>query len=76
MLLALPPLLLALSIVIVLGVGTFHAAIAVGVTSIAKFARLTRAEVIRVGGRITSRQRSASAARSRPSSSATYSRTR
>lgn len=47
-LLALPPLLLALSIVIVLGVGTFHAAIAVGVTSIAKFARLTRAEVIRV----------------------------
>jgi peptide/nickel transport system permease protein len=47
-LLALPPLLLALSIVIVLGVGTFHAAIAVGVTSIAKFARLTRSEVIRV----------------------------
>jgi peptide/nickel transport system permease protein len=47
-LLSLPPLLLALSIIIVLGVGTINAAIAVGVASVARFARLARAEVIRV----------------------------
>ncbi|MDR3375075.1 MAG: ABC transporter permease [Ancalomicrobiaceae bacterium] len=47
-LLALPPLLLSLSIIILLGFGTVHAAIAVGVTSIARFARLSRAEVVRV----------------------------
>jgi peptide/nickel transport system permease protein len=47
-LLSIPPLLLALSIIIVLGFGTINAAIAVGVASVASFARLARAEVIRV----------------------------
>jgi peptide/nickel transport system permease protein len=47
-LLAVPALLLALSIIIALGFGTINAAIAVGVTSVARFARLARAEVIRV----------------------------
>ncbi|MEZ0168462.1 ABC transporter permease [Microvirga sp. TS319] len=47
-LLSIPQLLLSLSIVILLGFGTVHAAIAVGVTSIASFARLARAEVVRV----------------------------
>ncbi|MGM3176067.1 ABC transporter permease [Dickeya lacustris] len=47
-LLAVPGLLLALSVIILLGVGNLHAAIAVGVTSIAHFTRLTRAEVLRV----------------------------
>ena len=47
-LLAIPGLLLALSIIILLGFGTTNAAIAVGVTSVATFARLARAEVIRV----------------------------
>lgn len=46
--LALPPLLMSLSIIILLGFGTVHAAIAVGITTIARFARLSRAEVIRV----------------------------
>jgi peptide/nickel transport system permease protein len=47
-LLAIPQLLLSLSIVILLGFGTVNAAIAVGVTSIASFARLARSEVVRV----------------------------
>lgn len=47
-LLAIPALLLALSIIILLGFGTTNAAIAVGVASVAVFARLARAEVIRV----------------------------
>ncbi|MHA6522840.1 ABC transporter permease [Tessaracoccus sp. G1721] len=47
-LLAIPGLLLALSIIILLGFGTTNAAFAVGVTSVAVFARLARAEVIRV----------------------------
>lgn len=47
-LLAIPALLLALSIIIILGFGTVQAAIAIGVGSIASFARLTRAEVLRV----------------------------
>ncbi len=47
-LLAIPGLLLSLSIVILLGFGTTNAAIAVGVSSIAVFARLSRAEVVRV----------------------------
>ena len=47
-LLAIPGLLLSLSVVILLGFGTTNAAIAVGVTSIAVFARLARAEVVRV----------------------------
>ncbi|WP_213993405.1 ABC transporter permease [Sodalis sp. dw_96] len=47
-LLAIPGLLLSLSIIILLGFGTVHAAIAVGITSIANFSRLARAEVVRV----------------------------
>ncbi|SMC94322.1 ABC transporter permease [Rhizobium sp. RU36D] len=47
-LLAIPTLLLSLSIIILLGFGTINAAIAVGATAIAGFARLTRSEVVRV----------------------------
>ncbi len=47
-LLAIPGLLLALSIIILLGFGTVNAAIAVGVGSIAAFARVARSEVVRV----------------------------
>lgn len=47
-LLAIPALLLSLSVVILLGFGTTSAAIAVGVTSIAVFARLARSRVVSV----------------------------
>src|SRR5699024_2479317 len=47
-LLAIPSLLLALSIIILLGFGTAQAAIAVGATSVAAFARLMRSQVIAV----------------------------
>lgn len=47
-LLAIPALLLSLSVVILLGFGTTSAAIAVGVTSIAVFARLARSQVVSV----------------------------
>ncbi|WP_022886566.1 ABC transporter permease [Glaciibacter superstes] len=47
-LLSIPGLLLALTIIILLGFGTVNAAIAVGVGSIAAFARLSRSEVVRV----------------------------
>lgn len=47
-LLSIPGLLLSLSIIILLGFGTVHAAIAVGITSVANFARLARSEVVRV----------------------------
>lgn len=47
-LLAIPTLLLSLSVVILLGFGTGNAAIAVGVTSIAVFARLSRSQVVSV----------------------------
>ena len=47
-LLSIPGLLLALSIIILLGFGTVNAAIAVGVGSVASFARLSRSEVVRV----------------------------
>lgn len=47
-LLAIPGLLLSLSVIILLGLGTVNAAIAVGLGSIASFARLMRAEVARV----------------------------
>jgi peptide/nickel transport system permease protein len=47
-LLSIPTLLLSLSIIILLGFGTFNAAIAVGATAIAGFARLMRSEVVRV----------------------------
>ena len=47
-LLAIPSLLLSLSVLILLGFGTLHAALAVGVASIASFARLARGEVVRI----------------------------
>lgn len=47
-LLSIPALLLSLSIIILLGYGTINAAIAVGITSVATFARLTRSQVISV----------------------------
>jgi peptide/nickel transport system permease protein len=47
-LLSIPALLLSLSIIMVLGFGAVDAAIAVGITSVARFARLVRSEVVRV----------------------------
>lgn len=47
-LLAIPSLLLSLTVIILLGFGTLNAAIAVGVAAIASFARLSRAEVVRI----------------------------
>ncbi|HKU99097.1 MAG TPA: ABC transporter permease [Vineibacter sp.] len=47
-LLAIPSLLLSLSIIVLLGFGTINVAIAVGVVSVARFARLARSEVVRV----------------------------
>src|SRR5699024_3791059 len=49
-LLAIPAPLLSLSVVILLGFGPTNAAIAVGVTSIATFARLSRSRVLEVRG--------------------------
>jgi peptide/nickel transport system permease protein len=47
-LLSIPGLLLSLSIIILLGFGTVNAAVAVGIGSVASFARLSRSEVVRV----------------------------
>lgn len=47
-LLSIPALLLSLSLLILLGFGTVNAALAVGTASIASFARLARAEVVRI----------------------------
>ena len=47
-LLSMPSLLLSLGVLILLGFGTVHAALAVGIASIASFARLARGEVVRV----------------------------
>jgi peptide/nickel transport system permease protein len=47
-LLAIPTLLLSLAIVAALGFGATNVAIAVGVASVASFARLTRSEVLRI----------------------------
>lgn len=47
-LLSIPSLLLALSVIILLGYGSVNAAIAVGVTSVATFARLARSQVLKV----------------------------
>jgi peptide/nickel transport system permease protein len=47
-LLSIPGLLLALTVIILLGFGTVNAAIAVGIGSIAAFARLSRSEVVSV----------------------------
>ncbi|MEV5665029.1 ABC transporter permease [Streptomyces flaveolus] len=49
-LLAVPGLLLSLALVTALGFGTVEVAIAVGVTSVGMFARVMRAEVLRVAG--------------------------
>lgn len=46
--LAIPSLLLSLSIIILLGFGTINVAVAVGIVSVARFARLSRSEVVRV----------------------------
>ncbi|WP_342319076.1 ABC transporter permease [Corynebacterium mayonis] len=48
--LAIPGILLSLSLIIVLGFGSLQAAFAVGVTTIATFTRLTRSKVITVVG--------------------------
>ncbi|GAA3573714.1 ABC transporter permease [Nonomuraea rosea] len=47
-LLSVPGLLLALTVIILLGPGTVNVAIAVGVGSVAAFARVSRSEVVRV----------------------------
>ena len=47
-LLSIPGLLLALAVIILLGAGTINVAIAVGIGSVAAFARLSRSEVVRV----------------------------
>jgi len=47
-LLAVPSLLLSLSIIVLLGFGTLNVAIAVGAVAVARFARLARSEVVRV----------------------------
>ncbi|ALC06585.1 hypothetical protein CDES_11060 [Corynebacterium deserti GIMN1.010] len=49
-LLSIPALLLSLSVIILLGFGTMNAAIAVGITSVATFARLARSQVMTVAG--------------------------
>ncbi|MEC3913941.1 ABC transporter permease [Nocardia sp. CDC160] len=49
-LLSIPDLLVALSMITVLGLGTRNVAIAVGVSLIARFARVMRGEVLRVRG--------------------------
>ncbi|KOC94217.1 ABC transporter permease, partial [Winslowiella iniecta] len=46
-LLAIPNLLLAMAIITVLGFGTLNIAVAVGLSSVATFARLSRGEVLR-----------------------------
>jgi peptide/nickel transport system permease protein len=46
--LAIPALLLSLSIIVLLGFGAVDVAMAVGITSVARFARLVRSEVVRV----------------------------
>ncbi|WOF22249.1 ABC transporter permease [Microbacterium betulae] len=47
-LLSIPGLLLSMVVVVALGFGTLNAAIAVGIASVATFARLMRSEVLRV----------------------------
>ena len=47
-LLSIPSLLLSLSVLILLGFGTLNAATAVGIASVASFARLARGEVVRL----------------------------
>lgn len=47
-LLSVPGLLLSMVVIVALGFGAINAAIAVGISSIANFARITRSEVLRV----------------------------
>ncbi|QJY49893.1 ABC transporter permease [Pseudonocardia broussonetiae] len=47
-LLAIPPLLLSLALITALGYGTVNIAVAVGIASVAQFARIMRSEVLRV----------------------------
>ncbi|WP_443053334.1 ABC transporter permease [Streptomyces sp. NBC_00273] len=47
-LLAIPPLLLSLALIAALGSGTVNVAITVGLSTVANFARVTRAETLRV----------------------------
>jgi peptide/nickel transport system permease protein len=47
-LLAIPPLLLSLALITALGYGTVNIAVAVGVASVASFARIMRSETLRV----------------------------
>lgn len=47
-LLAVPPLLLSLALITALGYGTLNIALAVGIASVAQFARIMRSEVLRV----------------------------
>ncbi|MGP6174479.1 ABC transporter permease [Corynebacterium sp. A21] len=47
-LLSIPSLLLSLTVIILLGFGTMNAAFAVGITSVATFARLARSQVLSV----------------------------
>lgn len=51
-LLAIPALLMSLAMVAALGFGALHVAIAVGITTVANFARVMRAEVLKVRGAI------------------------
>lgn len=51
-LMAVPGLLLAMAIITVLGFGTLHIAVAVGLSSVATFARLSRGEVLRARNHI------------------------
>jgi peptide/nickel transport system permease protein len=46
--LAIPGILVSLAVVTALGFGTLHVALAVGLTSVAGFARLTRGQVLRI----------------------------
>jgi peptide/nickel transport system permease protein len=50
--LAIPSLLLSLAIITALGFGTVNVAIAVGLASVARFARVMRSEVLRVRGAV------------------------
>ncbi|TCK25804.1 ABC transporter permease [Pseudonocardia endophytica] len=47
-LLAIPPILLSLALITALGFGTINVAIAVGIASVANFARVMRAETMRI----------------------------
>lgn len=51
-LLAIPALLLSLAMVAALGFGAIHVAVAVGITTVANFARVMRAEVLKVRGAV------------------------